>query len=335
MTFRLAVAGATASTVLLAGCGSGGYFMVTEPGSATPYYTTDISTSGSALQKVQERENRRRRHAAKLGSEENFQGRIHEGNDRAPAPASAALIAARFRPQLSAPSRRPPPRCRLVPAPRPRLLSQRRLRRQNRNSVSYRLIGPWSHRFGAGAPVPMGGCGTGPGSYGDPYPPGIGGCDCRAHAGTGSSAGAARPACGRRLALRPVSLPFCTVGERHVERSSGFQRHAHRDGHPGKSEVHRDGRVRHAQRPLGRLHRCGLSPSGRSEQRSRDFTIGGARPGGHHRRSRMGSEGFGLDARRPVPRGRPTRGSRSMRSPARAGSTCARRRHWSIRVTSG
>ena len=45
-----AVAGATACTALLAGCGSSGnYFMVREPGSATPYYTTSISTSGSAL----------------------------------------------------------------------------------------------------------------------------------------------------------------------------------------------------------------------------------------------------------------------------------------------
>jgi len=54
MTFRLrlhaSVAGATACTALLAGCGSSGaYYMVREPGSATPYYTTNISTSGSAL----------------------------------------------------------------------------------------------------------------------------------------------------------------------------------------------------------------------------------------------------------------------------------------------
>jgi len=54
MTFRLrlhgAVAGATACTALLAGCGtSGAYYMVREPGSATPYYTTSISTSGSAV----------------------------------------------------------------------------------------------------------------------------------------------------------------------------------------------------------------------------------------------------------------------------------------------
>ena len=53
MTFRLrlhgAVAGATVCTAFLAGCGSGAYYMVREPGSATPYYTTSISTSGSAL----------------------------------------------------------------------------------------------------------------------------------------------------------------------------------------------------------------------------------------------------------------------------------------------
>lgn len=53
MTFRLrlhgAVAGATMCTAFLAGCGSGAYYMVREPGSATPYYTTSISTSGSAL----------------------------------------------------------------------------------------------------------------------------------------------------------------------------------------------------------------------------------------------------------------------------------------------
>jgi len=54
MTFRLrlhgAVAGAAACTALLAACGtSGAYYMVREPGSATPYYTTSISTSGSAL----------------------------------------------------------------------------------------------------------------------------------------------------------------------------------------------------------------------------------------------------------------------------------------------
>ena len=52
MTFRLhgAVAGAAACTALLAACGSSGtYFMVREPGSATPYYTTTVSTSGSAV----------------------------------------------------------------------------------------------------------------------------------------------------------------------------------------------------------------------------------------------------------------------------------------------
>ena len=60
MTFRLrlhgAAAGATACTVLLAACGgSGGYYMVRDPGSAKPYYTTDISTSGSALKFKDER----------------------------------------------------------------------------------------------------------------------------------------------------------------------------------------------------------------------------------------------------------------------------------------
>ena len=60
MAFRLrlhgAAAGAAACTVLLAACGgSGGYYMVREPGSAKPYYTTDISTSGSALKFKDER----------------------------------------------------------------------------------------------------------------------------------------------------------------------------------------------------------------------------------------------------------------------------------------
>jgi hypothetical protein len=60
MTFRLrlhgAAAGATACTVLLAACGgSGAYYMVRDPGSAKPYYTTDISTSGSALKFKDER----------------------------------------------------------------------------------------------------------------------------------------------------------------------------------------------------------------------------------------------------------------------------------------
>ena len=49
MTFRSAAAAATACTVLLAGCGSSGYYMVREPGSATPYYTTKYATSGSAV----------------------------------------------------------------------------------------------------------------------------------------------------------------------------------------------------------------------------------------------------------------------------------------------
>ena len=53
MTFRLSIlgaaVGAAACTMLLAGC-SGSYYMVREPGSATPYYTTDIDKAGSAVQ---------------------------------------------------------------------------------------------------------------------------------------------------------------------------------------------------------------------------------------------------------------------------------------------
>jgi hypothetical protein len=56
MTFRLrlhgAVVGATACTVLLAGCGgsgSSGHFMVRDPGTATPYYTTKIDTDKNAV----------------------------------------------------------------------------------------------------------------------------------------------------------------------------------------------------------------------------------------------------------------------------------------------
>jgi hypothetical protein len=57
MTFRLRLHGAAAAcTVLLAACGgSGAYYMVRDPGSAKPYYTTDISTSGSALKFKDER----------------------------------------------------------------------------------------------------------------------------------------------------------------------------------------------------------------------------------------------------------------------------------------
>ncbi len=54
MTFRLrlhgAVVGATACTVLLAGCGGpSGYFMVRDPGSATSYYTTKIDTDDNTV----------------------------------------------------------------------------------------------------------------------------------------------------------------------------------------------------------------------------------------------------------------------------------------------
>ena len=51
MTFRLnilgAAVGATACTVLLAGCSGGSYYMVRQPGAATPYYTTGIERAGS------------------------------------------------------------------------------------------------------------------------------------------------------------------------------------------------------------------------------------------------------------------------------------------------
>ena len=52
MTFKLrlrgAAMGATACTMLLAGCsGGGGYYMVREPGSAMPYYTTAVERAGS------------------------------------------------------------------------------------------------------------------------------------------------------------------------------------------------------------------------------------------------------------------------------------------------
>jgi len=43
MTFRLSILGAAVgATVLLAGCSGGSYYMVRQPGSATPYYTTEI-----------------------------------------------------------------------------------------------------------------------------------------------------------------------------------------------------------------------------------------------------------------------------------------------------
>jgi hypothetical protein len=57
MAFRLrldgAVAGATACAVLLAGCSgpsaSSGYFMVRDPGTVTPYYTTNIDTDENVV----------------------------------------------------------------------------------------------------------------------------------------------------------------------------------------------------------------------------------------------------------------------------------------------
>jgi len=51
MTFRLSILGATlgatACTVLLAGCSGGSYYMVRQPGAATPYYTTGMERAGN------------------------------------------------------------------------------------------------------------------------------------------------------------------------------------------------------------------------------------------------------------------------------------------------
>jgi len=51
MTFRSSIlgatAGATACTLLLAGCSGGSYYMVRQPGAATPYYTTGIERAGN------------------------------------------------------------------------------------------------------------------------------------------------------------------------------------------------------------------------------------------------------------------------------------------------
>jgi hypothetical protein len=51
MTFRLSILGATlgatACTALLAGCAGGSYYMVRQPGAATPYYTTGIERAGN------------------------------------------------------------------------------------------------------------------------------------------------------------------------------------------------------------------------------------------------------------------------------------------------
>src|ERR1051326_7608338 len=51
MTFRSSILGATlgatACTVLLAGCSGGSYYMVRQPGVATPYYTTGLERAGN------------------------------------------------------------------------------------------------------------------------------------------------------------------------------------------------------------------------------------------------------------------------------------------------
>ena len=51
MTFRLSIlgaaVGATACTLLVAGCSGGSYYMVRQPGAATPYYTTGIERAGN------------------------------------------------------------------------------------------------------------------------------------------------------------------------------------------------------------------------------------------------------------------------------------------------
>lgn len=51
MTFRLSILGAavgtTACTLLIAGCSGGSYYMVRQPGAATPYYTTGIERAGN------------------------------------------------------------------------------------------------------------------------------------------------------------------------------------------------------------------------------------------------------------------------------------------------
>ena len=92
MTFRLAAAGATACTVLLAGCGSGGYYMVRDPGSATTYYTNNIGTAGSALQFKDARTGSavtlQNSELKQISKEEFTQGIT------APAPAPAAAVAA-------------------------------------------------------------------------------------------------------------------------------------------------------------------------------------------------------------------------------------------------
>ena len=51
MTFRSSIlgaaVGATACTLFLAACSGGSYYMVRQPGAATPYYTTGIERAGN------------------------------------------------------------------------------------------------------------------------------------------------------------------------------------------------------------------------------------------------------------------------------------------------
>ena len=97
MTFRLrlhgAVVGATACTVLLAGCGgSSGHFMVRDPGTATPYYTTKIDTDNNAVKfkddKTGSAVTLQSSEVKKISKEEYAKGLTP------PAPAPAAAIAA-------------------------------------------------------------------------------------------------------------------------------------------------------------------------------------------------------------------------------------------------
>lgn len=97
MTFRLrlrgAAMGATACTMLLAACSGGGYYMVRQPGSATPYYTTEIERAGSGSIQFKD---------AKTGSAvalQNSEVKAISKDDyiqglAAPAPAPAAAVAA-------------------------------------------------------------------------------------------------------------------------------------------------------------------------------------------------------------------------------------------------
>jgi hypothetical protein len=103
MTFRLrfhgAVLGATACTVLLAGCGgSGGYFMVRDPGTPTPYYTENIDTSGSAVKFKDEKTGSavtlQSSEVRKISKEEYMKGMTAPAAVPVAAPAPAAAIVA-------------------------------------------------------------------------------------------------------------------------------------------------------------------------------------------------------------------------------------------------